>query len=371
MKVAILAVVLVAVAAGAAEAYPQFQLSKDQTCASCHISPAGGGLLNENGQTVSETMSQWGTNPGFFYGKVPTPDWLVLGGDFRGAYGYLQTPQKYLVAFPMQADVYASAAFSSFRIYLEGGYRPAIYNALGEAQFQAPWSREHWVSWQSDAGSNEGLFVRVGRFMPVFGLRFAEHPIYTRRFGGTQLYGETYGVSASYIKPEYEAHITGFIKDPLIDTVEHSNGAAAYGEYRLDPRTSVGLEGMVQHTDIDTKLRAGVTAKKYLPKPDLLFQGELQFVNDRIKPTGAPNAIVGYALASWFARDAVMVDVGAGYYNENIRIKYLDRECVDLNVHWFMISHFEALLTTRIEFFGFGNGGPTGGYALLMGHYRL
>jgi hypothetical protein len=361
---------LLVVAGGHAFAYPQFQLSKDQTCASCHISPAGGGLLDENGLTVSETMSQFGTNPNFFYGKVKTPGWLELGGDFRGAWGYLQTPQKYLAGFPMQADVYASAVYQAYRLYVELGYAPSTYEG-GVAQFNPPWSREHWAQWQSDPGTNEGLFVRVGRFMPVFGIRFAEHPAYTRRYGGTPLYGETYGVAVEYIKPKYEGHLTAFIKDPLRDTVEHYNGAAGYGEYRLNPRTAIGGEGMVQVGDFDKKFRIGVVGKIYIPKPDVLVQGELQFVNQRVDGGGAPNQIVGYVMGSWFPHDAWMVDLALGHFDSNIRIQDLDRDAIDVNVHYFVISHFEAVLNSRVEFIGQGNGGPTGAYVLLMGHYRL
>ena len=39
-----------------AHAYPQFQLIKDQTCSSCHLSPAGGGLLSENGMATAESI---------------------------------------------------------------------------------------------------------------------------------------------------------------------------------------------------------------------------------------------------------------------------------------------------------------------------
>lgn len=361
---------IVLLAAGPASAYPQFVLSKDVTCASCHISPAGGGLLDENGVNVAEAISQYGTDGSFMYGKVPTPDWLTLGGDFRGAWGYLQTPQKYLVGFPMQGDLYASASKDHFTLYLEGGFRPSQYVAT-QSQYQPPWSREHWVMWQQEDGGSQGLFVRVGRFMPVFGLRFAEHPAYDRRYGGTQLYGETYGAAVEYIRPTWEAHLTGFIKDPFIDTVEHSNGAAFYGEYRLDPRTAVGAEGMVQISDVDKRFRGGVTAKHYFPHPDLLLQGELQFVNQQIEGGGAPNQIVWYGMASWFPHDAWMVDLGLGYYDENIRIKNLDRDAIDLNVHWFTTSHIEVGLLSRIELIGFGSGGPTGAYALLFGHYRL
>jgi hypothetical protein len=61
----VLTLALVAALGGHAHAYPQFQLSRDQTCTGCHLSPAGGGLLNENGLNAAEAISQWGTPAGF------------------------------------------------------------------------------------------------------------------------------------------------------------------------------------------------------------------------------------------------------------------------------------------------------------------
>jgi hypothetical protein len=371
-------VLAVLVAARTAAAYPQFQLSKDQTCASCHISPSGGGLLNENGLTTSETLSQYGTAPEFMYGKIPTPDWLTLGGDLRGAAGYLQTPQRYLLAFPMQADVYASAAFSSVRLYVTGGYRPSIYTGSNVPSYQPPWSREHYLMWQSDPGATEGVYVRVGRFMPVFGLRLAEHIDYDRRFGGTQLYAETYGAAVEYVSAEWEGHLTGFIKDPLIDTVEHSSGAAAYGEVRLDKFTSIGAEAMLAVSVDDKKLRGGVIGKHYLGSPDLLFQGELQLVDQMIahgNPDGSTASayqIVGTALASYAPADHWLVDVGVNYFNEDVHVHGAFRNAYDLNIHWFTSSHFETLLIARYEPDDVRDSQqPTGAYALLMAHYRL
>ena len=70
-----------------ADAYPQYQLSHDTTCTGCHLSPAGGGLLNENGFNVSESEAWKPGDSAFFYGKVDPPAWLKLGGDVRGAAG--------------------------------------------------------------------------------------------------------------------------------------------------------------------------------------------------------------------------------------------------------------------------------------------
>jgi hypothetical protein len=311
------------------------------------------------------------------YAKLPLPSWLELGGDLRGAGGYLQTPERYLVGIPMQADVYASAVWNAFRAYVTVGYRPSIYEG-GVSTFQPPWSREHYVMWESNPGGTEGLYVRVGRFMPVFGLRVAEHDEYIRRYGGTQLYAETYGAAVEYVSAQWEGHVTAFIKDPLIDTVEHSNGAAAYGEYRIDPATAVGLEGMAAVSDDDRKLRAGVTAKRYFECPKILLQGEGQVV-DLIIPHGNTDGtatysyqLVGELLASWFPTQAFMVDAGIGYYNEDLRLHGPYRDAFDFNIHWFTSSHFETILMSRYELLeGSPSSEPTGSYVMLMGHYRL
>ena len=112
MRTILLVFVALVVTSAVAHAYPQFQLVRDKTCTGCHLSPAGGNLLSENGYAIAESMSHLGTAPEFMYGKIPTPDWLVLGGDLRGATGFLKTPENVLATFPMQIELYAAATFA-------------------------------------------------------------------------------------------------------------------------------------------------------------------------------------------------------------------------------------------------------------------
>jgi hypothetical protein len=366
---ATLAFATLAITAGAARAYPQFQMSRDQTCAGCHVSPAGGGLLTENGLAVAETISQWGTAPEFFYGKVPRPSWLVLGGDLRGATGYIQAPERLLAAFPMQAEAYGQAKLGhGLSLYIDLGAR---VSEVGKEATTFAWSREHYAMWQQKPDDATGLFVRAGRFMPVFGLRIAEHPAYIRKWGGTAMYAETYGLAVEYIDPKFEVHATGFIKDPLIDTPEHSNGAAGLAEYRISERLSVGAEGMYTRSTDDQKFRVGALAKLYLTGAETLLQFEGQFMNQLIEPRGAPKQIVAYLDASRFLGSAYLIDLGLNYFDENVQITQLHREAADLNFHWFATSHIEAIFTGRFEMLGFGKGGPSAGYALAQLHYRL
>ncbi len=351
--------------AGTAAAYPQFQLSRDQTCSGCHLSPAGGGLLNENGLNTAESISQYGTAPEFIMGKVPTPSWLALGGDLRGAGGFIRAPANNPAAFPMEAEVQARATFGHLSIDADVGFRPPQWDNTAATLV---WSREHYVTYQTDAGGSDGLFIRVGRFMPVMGLRLAEHPDYTREYGGTPLYAETYGASLAYIQPTYEIHASGFIKDPLIDPVVHDNGGALYGEYRVSEATAVGLEAMASFSNDDRHYRGGLTAKHYFASQDALLQVEGQVVNQVIVDGGGPVQLVGYALLSKFLGKAFLLDFGLGHFDENVRIKGLRRDAADVNLHWFVSSHLELLWQNRAEVLSYG---PTGALSLVQVHIRL
>src|SRR5262249_31965214 len=250
------------------------------------------------------------------------------------------------IALPMQAELYVNARFGDFTIHVNGGLRPAetdVTAGPNNAKIASThvMSREHYLMYQMSEGGGE-LFFRAGRFMPVFGLRLAGHVDYIRRYGGTALFTDTYGVAAEFVDPKWEAHVTGFIEDPFIDFVGHDSGGAALAELRLSDKFQLGAEGMITRSPDDKKFRGGITRKLYIPTfRDILLQGEAQFVNQLINGGGAPKQLIVYALGTLFLTDPIMLDVGLGYYNENLRIKNVDRDCVDLNLHWFTTSHFE------------------------------
>ncbi len=365
----LVAIALVLCAATPASAYPQFQLAKDATCTGCHLSPAGGGQLSENGLNVAETISQWGTAPEFLYGLVPAPPWLSLGGDLRSAAGLSGSPDRRWVKFPMQAEIYADAHTGGLSVHVTAGARDPEYQRTAATLFG---SREHWVQWQQHPGETEGMVVRAGRFMPVFGLRLAEHPAYVRRFGGTPLYGEAYGASASYVRSNSEVHATGFHRDPLLSTTQtRGNGGALYAELRIMSKTSVGVEALHERTTDDRRTHVGATAKHMFERPQILLQGELQVVHQKVLAGGINNQLVAYVMGSYFLGDTVMIDLACQAYAPNLGLRYLDQEAVDLNVHWFPTSHVEVILTNRFQMLELGAGGNSSGYSLLQLHYRL
>lgn len=349
-----------------AAAYPQYTLSRQTTCAACHVSPAGSGLLDGMGEVTAEEDASWGGDGRFLSGRVELPEWLKAGGDFRFAGGASDKGAGIGgAAFPMQLEGYAAITKGAVTGYATLGLvRPNEDSPASVIQ-----TREHWVMYRPSA--EEGYYVRAGRFQPVYGLRLSEHVFYVRRYGGAQLYGETYGVNAGWVSDSVEAHVTGFIKDPLRDSSELGNGAAIYVEKRLGQEAAVGAQARYAKSDLDTRAQAGLTGKLWIPCADLLLQAEAGLTQQDFDAGSGRTQLTSQLLASWFFKRGFFLDVGVGQYNADLSLKYQDRTAVDANLHWFPSAHWELVLMGRVQTIGFGNGGPGSGFTLLQVHYRL
>jgi hypothetical protein len=348
-----------------AAAYPQFTMSRAATCSSCHVSPAGGGLLDGMGPITAEDDTSFGGDAGFAEGKVTLPDWLKLGGDVRNAAGAINNGGGLSgAAFPMQLETYAAVTKDAFTGYVTLGLvRPNETSIASIIQ-----TREHWLMWRPH---QEGLYVRAGRFMPVYGLRLAEHTFYVRRFGGAPLYGETYGASVGWVNDSFEAHLTGFVSDPIRTPLERGNGAALYAEKRLTGELAVGAQARYANSDNDTRTHGGLTAKYWLEPASLLLQAEGSLVRQSFEQGPSRTQFAGQLLASWFFKTGFMLDAGLGQYDADLSLKNQARTAFDVNLHWFPYAHGELVLMTRLQSIGLGNGGDTSGFALLQLHYRL
>src|SRR5262249_55028109 len=152
------------------------------------------------------------------------PDWLVLGGDLRGAFllNDVQDPggPTYAV-FPMQAEMAASIALPddlslAGRVGLRGQGRKQ--DAMVPEQNYQPStdsqliSSEHFVMWQPRWLSG---YLKLGRFYAPFGLRLPEHIFYVRRDLGFDTMEESYNLTAGYTAERWELHATAFAPDLL------------------------------------------------------------------------------------------------------------------------------------------------------------
>ncbi len=352
-----------------AEAYPQFQLSKGQTCTACHYAPAGGGLLNGVGLFIAEDLSGKG-DPALLYGAIKPPPWLTLGGDVRFGAGLNGRsdygPSIEPGAFPMQGDLYARAHKNHLSANLTFGLRGGVGGGKFLSFLQA---REHYVMWTHH--KKGGIYARVGRFMAPYGLRLAEHPAYTRRYSGTNLFSETYGLSAGYISNSFEIHATGFVHDFWRDPVEAGDGGAFYAEKRIARNTSLGISARYADSPDEARTQGGVTGKHWFASLNTLVQAQVDGIHQTIDTGPSRDQLVAYVLSTYFWKPAWHYELGLGHYDEDLSVKNLDRDAIDINVRYIYDSHLEFELNTRVQTIGLGSGGATSGFAIVQVHARL
>lgn len=191
-------------------AFPEMVRHNYVNCNACHVSPSGGGLLNDYGRGISrELLSTSGVEgeERFLYGvikpleKEDVKKWLTLGGDIRTSQIHMDTSTSTDGEFLfMQAGLEAAVTLGKFTL---SGFFGETKDAELESWKAIP-ARLYLMYTPMDE-----LSLRVGRFTPVFGLNIPQHIYPTRDnlgFGHdserdvfeVQWRAETWNATASY-----------------------------------------------------------------------------------------------------------------------------------------------------------------------------
>ncbi|WP_428266446.1 hypothetical protein [Haliangium sp.] len=372
---------------GRAWAYPQFQFQTyNARCNVCHFSPAGGGLINGFGRDeAGDTISGRG-NGGFLHGVWSPPEWLALGADLRAAGLFKKNadePQALL--FPMQADLYARAAFSGFSVNVIAGLRGVARSVEpGQGQERGVLdrvvSREHYLMY-----SNGEWYARAGRFHAPYGLRYQDHSSYTRRYLGQHTMEETYNASGGYVSDEYEFHVTAFAPAPVfvlsgnedLDNAPVGNdgvGGAFYYENRNEDQTGAfGVQAKVNMADETSTYWLGGLYKRYYEDQSVMVLGQLDLglgtfaseidADPQLK-------LAAHLGMTYYLTTGVMLGAMLERYDPDVLLSKTGRDAVVLQAQYLPYAHVEVHLLGKLEFQGedYASPAPMG---LLMLHYFL
>lgn len=184
------------------------------TCAACHVSPSGGGLLTSYGKSLSsEILSTWGTESeaGFMHGWLDSKlqrealeKWVLIGGDVRAVQVHKEDAIMKQGRFvKMQADL---------ALGLVRDLWAAVVN-IGEVQDSGV--AEDSLVWR-DVGTQyyamlrpiEELSFRVGRFVPQYGLFSSDHIAFVRNFSGFGLGARRDVIEAQWTGPVWSGNIS-------------------------------------------------------------------------------------------------------------------------------------------------------------------
>ncbi|RZA07230.1 MAG: hypothetical protein EOP11_08290 [Proteobacteria bacterium] len=218
-----------------AQAFPEMIRHHYVNCNSCHVSPNGGGLLNEYGRGMSaEVLSTWNyENEALFLhglvkpGKLPAA--VNIGGDIRALQVHRESKSvregRYIL---MQAQLEAAIAAGPFTAVAAFG------QANRENHIEAGLPRFYLM-----ASVTDNLVIRAGRFLPAFGINHAQHTYPTRGALG-------FGFPA---RQTIEANYSG----------DQWHGALSASESEANPRTGEKERGVAFQIErfLSDKFRVG------------------------------------------------------------------------------------------------------------------
>jgi hypothetical protein len=141
---------------------------------------------------------------------------------------------------------------------IEGGYRGHGWTAYGEAgrmpeigsENAKLYSREHWVSYES----KRGLGIKVGRYMPAYGIHFADHTSFNRTDLGFDKYDQVYGIEVSRASDRSLLQVS--VSPGRAESIVNDDGGRSFnatGRLQVDFGPNVVVVGSALYRDQSTE----------------------------------------------------------------------------------------------------------------------
>ncbi len=229
-----------------ANAFPEFVRFGYQSCSSCHVSPAGGGILTSYGRSfASEKLSTWSyeNEEQLLHGAVLMPEWLIIGGNVRQLQSYVETPRARDARWlPMQRDFDACVSkFSATFCATIGITKPAALSGDQHSQYGM---RKYMLKYDV----NDYASVRLGRFFTRYGLMIANHTSAIRKGLGFFPLSETDHLELNFANELFDlslaqdlGKIISLAGEPSNDKLDHPKGPTLFAALSVGASARVGL----------------------------------------------------------------------------------------------------------------------------------
>lgn len=308
----VLLIACVLLASREAQAYPWMIRHQYTGCAQCHTDPSGGGLLTAYGRAQSGLLlrtrygaerkaEEAGRADDFAFGAVTLPEWLQLGGTYRGM-GMAMIPPAGKTSYSfvqMQADAKAHVSAGPVRVYASVGGEPsgASRAIVARAGGGGLVSREHWIGLDL---ADSALLVRAGRIALPFGIRMIEHTMFVRESTRTDMNAaQQHGVSLAWSLDWMRGEVMGVAGNYLVKPdAFRERGYSAYVEFTPAPVVGLGASSLLTHAAEDYLLLTGNTRQAHgafarvSPWQPLVLMVEGDYLHQT--PSGIPSSS-GYA----------------------------------------------------------------------------
>ncbi len=155
------------------------------SCATCHYSPTGSGLLTAYGKTMSQELYNSFKNNKNEIPLEEEPPWWQVGAQFRMMQLLTDTPSiQRARLFPMQTEVMAALSKQKLSIvFSEALWRPID----AENKRLKLYNRNLYGTYQF----NDNWILRIGKFKMGYGLGLPDHTVLTQQGLGWSFFHET------------------------------------------------------------------------------------------------------------------------------------------------------------------------------------
>lgn len=299
-------------------AYPWTIQHGYRQCRSCHLDPAGGGILSAYGRaTAEDILGPIGDNEGgelspeekFAWGAIDVPAPLLLGGDVRLLYfaqKVAQSPRRTKL-LAMQLDLEAGIDLERFLASASLGYahEGALEAALTRGARSNLVSRQHWIGYRVKP---DLLLLRAGRMNLPYGIRNIEHTLWSRSITRTsvnadQQYGVALALDTDSIRGELMAILGNYQIRP---DAFWERGYSGFLEWGLADQLALGVNSLIVHRELDPRSLEntyrhahGLMARWSTPYRPLVVLSEWSFVLETPRNGRWRKGVVGHVQADW------------------------------------------------------------------------
>ena len=232
-----------------ASAYPTLTRKGYTSCSTCHYNPSGGGALTSYGKYISKEV--YGTfndssnaakfiiEPNYEVGTFEEPK-IVAMVMARAVQTYIDTPQiTRKQVRSMQFDFEGGFAHDGWQLL--GAVGPRLDSAIqGKNTKKTLDWRRYWAG-----RVTQDYAVRVGRFMPEFGIYHPHHNIPTRKglffnhneepeIAQATKFTDTFDFTLGYLRGRKDTQLVD--KKGYVANVAYKTGMARYGVSRLETK---------------------------------------------------------------------------------------------------------------------------------------
>ena len=226
--------------------YPEMIRHGYTSCTVCHVSPAGGGIATPYGRSISkELLSRWSYEgeEQQLHGAIEREEvrsWIDgtrergfnIGGNFRYIQTRLETNNfEQRRSFAMQRDLELAAKWDQFTLVTSYGfiYKPNANDELDLRRIYGLWN------------INDELSLKVGRFLPTFGIMTNDHYLSVKQRLQFGQLTERDVIELNYIAENWSAYLN-YSDSPDSKTILNQEKATSVGfNYSITPTSRLGI----------------------------------------------------------------------------------------------------------------------------------